>query len=201
MTYPWNAGDILTAADLNAEFGSKLDVSSYEQPGLELVTAESFSAVSSVSVNGCFTTDYDVYKIVIDITAWPATTLGPLRMKLRASGSDNSSSAYSYGGRSVNGAVQAADFGEDNVTTGWRVGFIDTTGAASEFSQTDLTIFGPATSVKTKYNGLLAFSYLTRHGSQFFGGGHNVAAAYDGFSLLPASSTITGTLRVYGYRN
>jgi hypothetical protein len=24
MTYPWNAGDILTAADLNAEFGSKL---------------------------------------------------------------------------------------------------------------------------------------------------------------------------------
>jgi hypothetical protein len=26
MTYPWNAGDILTAADLNAEFGSKLDL-------------------------------------------------------------------------------------------------------------------------------------------------------------------------------
>jgi hypothetical protein len=26
MTYPWNAGDILTAADLNAEFGSKLPI-------------------------------------------------------------------------------------------------------------------------------------------------------------------------------
>jgi hypothetical protein len=26
MTYPWNAGDILTAADLNAEFGSKLNL-------------------------------------------------------------------------------------------------------------------------------------------------------------------------------
>jgi hypothetical protein len=27
MTYPWNAGDILTAADLNSEFGSKLPYS------------------------------------------------------------------------------------------------------------------------------------------------------------------------------
>ena len=26
MTYPWNAGDILTAADLNSEFGSKLNI-------------------------------------------------------------------------------------------------------------------------------------------------------------------------------
>jgi hypothetical protein len=33
----------------------------------------------------------------------------------------------------------------------------------------------------------------------YWWGAHTTATAYDGFSIFPASGTITGTLRVYGY--
>jgi hypothetical protein len=30
---------------------------------------------------------------------------------------------------------------------------------------------------------------------------HDVATAYDGFTIFPSSGTIAGTIRVYGYKN
>ena len=54
MTYPtFNSGDVLTAAEMNAV-------------GLWLVKTQTIgTAVSSVTVTGAFSTDYDAYQIVV----------------------------------------------------------------------------------------------------------------------------------------
>jgi hypothetical protein len=44
MTYPWNAGDILTAADLNAEFGSKADYPTGGSDGQALIKSGTTTA-------------------------------------------------------------------------------------------------------------------------------------------------------------
>jgi hypothetical protein len=49
MTYPWNAGDILTAADLNAEFGSKLDLAGGKILQIVRATDASQRATTSTS--------------------------------------------------------------------------------------------------------------------------------------------------------
>jgi hypothetical protein len=61
-----------------------------------------FSGASSISLNGCFSSTYDNYQIVISIDANSAISDNYLRM--RASGTDNSESQYRYGGNLRNWA-------------------------------------------------------------------------------------------------
>jgi hypothetical protein len=72
------SGAVLTAAQMNAI-------------GLWLVNTTTFSAVSSVEINDCFSADFQNYKIVWSIT--PSTTAN-ISVRLRVGGVDNSTSNY-----------------------------------------------------------------------------------------------------------
>jgi hypothetical protein len=201
-------GEVLAAADLNDTFGSKVDYPSGGADGdaliksgtfaawgavggLTLITSESFSAVSSVSINGCFTSTYANYRLMI-YADYSANT--SLDMRLRSSGSDNSNSTYSsYVGRGAydNSGVSALT---GNAANRFQV---ETSSAGTEPSVLACDLFSPQAAANTYL--LTIGAGETRAGS---GGGKFAAStSFDGFSIFPASGTITGTIRVYGYRN
>lgn len=156
--------------------------------GMDLITSQSFSAAASASINNCFTSTYQNYRVVVSCDH----SLGAqLWMRLRASGSDTSS-AYSskmmysdFTASTVNG-----DFTINNGTYWW-VG----TGATKRMVTLDIS--KPAIGEATSF---AAFGGDSSRGSAG-GGYHATAAAYDGFSIIAGAGTISGDVKVYGYRN
>jgi hypothetical protein len=203
-------GEVLAAADLNDTFGSKVDYPSGGADGdaliksgtaaswgaaggLTLITSESFSAVSSVSVNGCFTSTYENYLIVCDGVIPSGDDIG-LRFRLRASGSDNTTTNYayveSYAGTSASNRLSQND-------TSWLLGNIDN-GAGSPCR---INLGRPEIAAQTVFS-TSTFNLQAAATFQSWSNGAFLATTqFDGFSLFPASGTISGTLRVYGYRN
>ena len=156
--------------------------------------AVSFSASSTVSVNGGFTATYDNYLVVTEFTSSSAT--GEWYLRLRASGTDATTAYYSAFGFSSFNADSISGQGTTNGTDKISIGYSNSTLGATASTN----VKAPAIARRT------LFEYLSNNpastGNSRFGGGvHTTATAYDGFTLYPASGTITGTVRVYGLRN
>jgi hypothetical protein len=200
-------GEVLAAADLNDTFGSKLTYpsggadgnvltksgtaaawSAADAPGSVLITSESFSAVSAVNVNGCFTSTYANYSILIEISASSANA--NLQARMRASGTDNTSSNYER-----RAYVGGATFDNVNATGEnlFQLSYSATPGAWM------IHLYGPQLTRLTRGHLLALTDQDSRVIMQAIR--HNVSSAFDGISFIAASGNITGTLRVYGHRN
>ena len=168
------------------------------EPGLVLVDSDAFSGASSVSIDGCFTGSYTNYRVVVNVTAVSAATQYFL-LRLRVGGVDASGAGtYVYGG--FFGQSGTTGTGDQNGTgTAFRgvFHFGDDSKSLSIYD-----IARPAVADVTPitlYGGVIETSGL---GSvSLMGGGHQVATAYDGFTLFPASGTMTGIVRVFGVRD
>lgn len=147
----------------------------------------SFSGVSSVSLNGVFTGDYDNYRVVMNLTSAANVDL---YCRLRASGTDNSTSSsyvnqYLFaGGTSVSANAFTNNFWEVFAAL-----------ASTRRNGIVCDFFSPAQSVETAYILLDRYSQLL-----MTGGNHTATSAFDGFTLYPASSTFSGSVSVYGYK-
>lgn len=185
-------GQVLTA-DSSTSTGLKwADATS----GLNLITAQSFSSASSVSVNSCFTATYDDYRIVV---AMSQSSPSNVNFRLRVAGSDNSSNQYLWAAPGhTSGNVNAPDFG--SLVSAWQVfGGFSTGGNATTAASLD--VYGPARTFFTSAAGQLVKSAASNViTSQAFAGQMSVNTAYDGFTLSSTAS-MTGTVRVFGYRN
>ena len=177
-------------------------------PGLRLITPTSiansggsssasggevtFTGVSSISLNGVFTSGYDYYRIMADIgtstTAW-------ISMRIRVSGSDNTSSVYTQQFMvSYTSTVTAA---QSLSASSWPNILYPATANPAIFA---MDLSNPAVAAYTsgvwdaqRGDGTVS----TQNGAL----AHASASGYDGFTLTVASGTITGTVRVYGYQN
>ena len=162
--------------------------------GLVLLNTTSFSGVASQSVNDVFSTTYQNYRIVTNISS--TNTLGnAVTMRLRVSGADASTNyfAYSYHTR-TNLAAISADNGNSG-TVFW-VGYANPTYPTAGVAD----IYSPFETRKT----VGTIQFMGGDASTFFGsqGGfvHDTSASYTGFTIIgPAGGTITGNVRVYGY--
>jgi hypothetical protein len=158
--------------------------------GMTFIDEETFTSVSSVSFNNVFTSTYAHYYITFN---YVGTIADATRIRLRASGSDNTTSNYSSQKFEADGTGTTISRATSNDK--WNNINISTNGDSGEF-----TIFNPQTALKTSgyavgsYNGsdvrMQAFS-------QFF----NATTSFDGFTLFPSSGNFTGTIRVYGLAN
>lgn len=207
-------GGPLTAAQYGCAAVIKLSANTYgpfqavpTAPGLVLVTPSSiansggsasasggavtFSGVTSVSLNGAFTSTYAAYRIVISFSG--STSLG-LNARLRASGSDATGSDYDRQSFSAYGTSSAAN--QTNGSNSWSFG----QGGTTRTSLSVIDIYNPQVAANTAYLGMCI---LPGSNSQIDvnGGFHILNTSYDGFSLIPATGNITGTVRVYGYKN
>ena len=157
---------------------------------LTFIAAETFSAVSSVSFNNVFTSTYRNYLVIID---WVGTANNSTKIRLRASGSDNTTSNYC----TQRFIATNASIGAYRVTgTAWEI--VDQTAQANGGY---MYFFNPQTSNKTAgtfsgySNGESAVDYMP--GSNIF----NATTSFDGFTFYPSSGTATGAIRVYGLAN
>jgi len=146
------------------------------------------TGVTTISVNGCFTSAYDNY--VAQLTYTSSNVSHFMLMRLRASGSDATTNykhqrLYAAGGSSGGNQNLSATSFEcnygDNTINAVTLGFYTPNLAA-------------ATPLETRQTGYSA-SQLNLYGGQ-----NNNATAYDGFTLYLNSGSITGLLRIYGYQ-
>jgi len=165
------------------------------QGGLVLISSTDFSAASTVSLNSVFNSSYSNYRVLCNVTAASVNDQN-INLRLRVGGTDNST-ASSYQRsllRVINGSVSGSQLsesytlvGQTNTTTG---------------SIVTADFFNPFATAPTKVisnfhaggSGTEAW-YLANIGVY-----HTQSISYDGFSLIPASGTITGTIKVYGYK-
>ena len=173
-------------------------VGSPSAPGMDLITPTSvagsgvtlsgglvtIAAATTASVNGCFTSAYDVYRIVWTLT--PTANVDQ-SIRFRAAGSDISSNNYSWASGDGTALTTGASAGILNTTTGVTT--------VPGFGSQD--IYGPALTQITQYAGLSNYNTT----SKAYFGRFMLTTTFDGFSVFVASGSITGSLRIYGLRN
>ena len=167
------------------------------QPGLVHLHTETFSAVSSVSVDDVFTSDYQNYRVVVFLASMSASTV--VLMKFRNAGSDLSASGYLSNNRGLSDGGTLASHNFAGATTGMSLGF---TSSAHNFASF-IDVFDPAGTQRPVIIGETQgqLSGASGFASWRIGGKYNAAATADGMSLIISSGNMTGSLRIYGYRN
>jgi hypothetical protein len=159
--------------------------------GLVLITSQAFTTSTAINVNSVFSSTYTNYKVIIRTTATTAGGDSGVTMRLRVSGTDATTNYsqqrfYSFG----------TTIGGD-LTTAW---------TPLEYNPTypiqvgEIELYNPAVASITYGLGSLpkinnAAVAVNISGSFY----HTTATAYDGFTLIPSSGNITGTVEVYGY--
>jgi hypothetical protein len=157
----------------------------------------SFSAATSVSLNGIFNSTYENYRIVLNITTTSADTTAT--MKLRVANSDDSTTSYSYARNIVNRAGSAGAEAASDVSTGWVIGQADSANQ-KHWMGTTIDMLMPFLTQVTAFNQVGTFLSTAAVFFGTAGGGiHFADTSYDGFSIISSSGTITGTVSVYGY--
>lgn len=150
-----------------------------------------FSAITSLSLNGVFTASYSNYVIVIG----DSYTLDgqDVDFRLRASGTNATGANYSRQKLSAdNSTISGFRYTNDTI---WANAF---SGTQRNGSTTHL--YGPFLSQPTAYRNITVGQYTGAEAViQDWVGTHSLSSSYDGFSLITTSTyTLTGTLSVYG---
>lgn len=156
--------------------------------GLTLITAETFSAVSTVSLNDCFSADYENYRIIMYATT--SATNG-VSFRYRVSGVDASGSNYI---RQFMQGVSATVSGATGSLTLSPITGNEVTGlhwASVEYLR-------PFAAAETLSNTISGCQKPTTEQTSTR---HNLSTSYDGITIFPGGGTITGTVRVYGYKD
>jgi hypothetical protein len=161
------------------------------KPALVLVATSPFTAASTVNVNNCFTSTYDNYRVQVIITASGG---GDLLMRMRASGTDNTAASYFRRGWYNNNGGSGAM----NTISGTFFNLSFT--AAAGVSHAAFDISSPALAQRTVLVGQSMTPYSGGMSGEVFGQVHDTTSIFDGLTVYPASSTITGTVSIYGYR-
>jgi hypothetical protein len=152
-----------------------------------------FTAAATVSVNGCFTSAYANYLVLLHQSARSAAS-GTL-VRMRAAGSDTSSSTYGYSQLRFGRSAFIVD-GSAGTTTSFTVGY----GATGNTEYRIMQFLNAAVSAQAAFD---CSAFTTDSGNLGYqvSGICTQATAHDGFTYYPASGNVTGTLRVYGMRN
>jgi hypothetical protein len=150
------------------------------------------TTVNSVSFNGVFSATYVNYLIVYN--EFTSSTNSQTYMRLRASGTDNTTaSSYLMGGTRV-AFTGGAPAGYSDTATAWT---INVNQGSTYLTGQSLFLASPNVAVNTTFTSL----YIGRDNAGYTGGVHNQNSSYDGFTILPDTGTVSGIFRVYGITN
>jgi hypothetical protein len=167
--------------------------------GLDLITTQSFSAASSVSVDNCFTATYDMYRIQIRLTA--SSTNLQLRCRTRLSGSDDTANAYFTSAYYIGTTGAAAGSSVGPVTTaGWEV--FDATDPADTNSQGYFDLAFPTSGKRKQGAGLFSQQNPSSVGygvARWFN--KSATTNFDGLTFFTNTGTASGSFKIYGYKS
>lgn len=189
---------VLTADTTVSPYKVKWATPAVSSSGLTLITAQSFSAASTVNVNSCFSATYQNYILNFVITT--TSTGSDAIFRMRVSGVDASGSDYKWATLSNNTSPSAASANASASSTSFNDSFLgyDSSGKVAMTA----TIFRPNEAAPTLMTSHCVTSPFATYLYNFVRSGvHTLSTAYDGFSLITNGGTITGNLRVYGLAN
>ena len=179
-------GDAIDAS-MNTALGTK-------KAGMVLLNTTSFSAVASTSATAnTFTSTYDAYKILINITA--NTADGDIFYKNRLSGTDASTDYYNMRVLADSSGGGVLSYSNTNNVSYLTIGRTNT---ASAQGGIDLTVYRPKIADRTHITCITEFSLAASVVAMYIGGSHNTATAYDAFTIGCSSGTISGNYSVFG---
>ena len=153
--------------------------------------AVTFSGASSVSLNGCFSANYDSYQIITQTTG--STTTTPLNLRMRASGSDLTTGLCKYAAIYMINSSSTVNGDSGTAATSMTVSNVFNTNRESNF----INLTNP-------FNAQTTVMTVSGNGAEYLllkNGYVNNTTSYDGITIYPSTGTITGTIRVYGYKN
>ncbi len=158
--------------------------------------AVTVTAATAASINGCFTSRFANYLVVMDCTTSAASGID---VTLRAAGT-NATTAYDNQRFIIQNATATAaqSLNSSAIITAGGIGII----GARISGQ--MTVMGPAVAAATagEVQTTITPNPMTTSAGKYVGGFlHRTATAYDGISFTPGAGNITGTIRVYGYNN
>jgi hypothetical protein len=172
--------------------GEVLTAAAMDSIGLWLVKTQTVGAgVSSVTVTGAFSADYQNYKIIY--TGGTHSAAQDIGMQL---GSTNT--GY-YGARiALFYSSDTFNFARNNNADRW--GFVGTGSSTGAYCNFDL--LNPFATTRTIVNAPNIAATATAAVAGSYNGVLDNATSYTAFTFLPTGGTLTGgTIRVYGYRN
>lgn len=156
------------------------------------------SGVASTSLTAnTFSSTYRNYLLIVNCTNFTVT--GDLRIRLRASGTDNTSAVYGNSNFYSNSGLSSGLATGDSTNTTWLVGYGDST---TLYTRLILNIFNPFDAIQTSAFSQLVRSQSTTNGNleQRNGGHHHGGAtSFDSLTIYPASGNISGSYSIYGY--
>jgi hypothetical protein len=202
--YGWDTPDdtdlVKDGALAMRDLGQDIDTSLFgitdgKNVGMVHINTTTFSSVASVSVDNVFTTAFDNYKIIFNLSAFSGATETDLLMYLRAGGTDTTTNYVTerlY--------QESTTIGANRVTTG-RIGYMSTT--YPTFTNCDITIYGPKQTRKTVWTSHGFYIQNSGIPNQALTSGYqDTTTAFDGIKIYPNTGTsISGTFRIYGLRN
>jgi antirestriction protein ArdC len=187
MTYPWAAGEVLTAADLNA------------YAGLVYIASGAATSGTTLDINNVFSAQYDSYCVVIAHHQTTDATARELLLRMKVGGTV-ATTGYYFGVTRVDIAAAAINVVAGNNATSLQTSCIaNNNGAASAV----FDIHNPFLTKYTVFNGqtvdnrnALAYGGITCTGQLAN------TTSYTDLRLLIGSGTISNLrVKVYGYNN
>jgi hypothetical protein len=187
-----STGNVLTVAGGVPTWAAPAPASS----GLTQIHASTFSAVSSKSVTGCFTSTYRNYKVIFTITTGTASASTKLRFS--TSGTDNTNSLYStaFPGSRTNGTFAPITSAAQNTAD---IGRIENNSTQVQVMAYD--IMNPQLAVRTGFSGAAMIMDSTGYAGLGGGGAFDADTQFDGITFYPTAGTMSGSIAIYGYSN
>lgn len=191
MGYPYSSDQVVTAADMNAVGLHLVTPSSVTGGTLSGATVNIGTTVSSVTVNGVFSADFDNYRVIC--SGGLGSTAGELQLQM-------GSTTTGYYSQLVYTTWASpwtpTGTGSSNVANFNFAGTNDPDG-----SLINIDVFNPYLARRTTISGGYAGPDTNRAGG-FLNGVLFNTTSYTGFTVLVSVGTLTGgTIRVYGYSN
>ena len=182
-------GQVLQADSAEAT-GLKWATPATPASGLTLITSQSFSAVTSVSVNNCFTSTYSRYKVLVSFTSASAGV--DVYAYWRVSGSNNTTANYNSKTMYAESAgVWQSAWINSGSAGHWLMPSMQGNGGymSLEISNPQQTNYTQAAITTTSDNRMIV-------GGWYFA----ATTSFDGFSLVGGGANLAGNIKVYGYQ-
>ena len=165
--------------------------------GLVLLSGNTLSGSTGVTVDDVFTSTYTNYKVTISWNASHSST-STCHIVLRAGGSDDTNSKYTSGVRTFRiNSNNEFETRNDVQSDGWDLAGIDATQTDNQLSR-ELTIFSPQVSRRTGFSGTGVTDEVTNQQMMYLGGAFEDTTSFDGITIKPAAGTVSGQVNIYG---
>jgi hypothetical protein len=162
-----------------------------------------FSSCTSFSLNGCFTSTYQNYRVVITRLSTAANANITIRLRLNGTDESSGSNFYKNHFQGVYGSAGTTFSGGSNGSTDWGtvLYLLNTSDGGDAYIKLELANPAIARTTAGTFDTYAYQADTTVRVSKRGGLAHTAQTAYDGISLIASASSMTGSIKVYGYNN